>query len=303
MFLVDHFLVPCSFLFLFLSTSILGAEIPIQELPDVANKTEILALAELAGNAYIYPDQSNASVWRNTTGLYHYMDSYGWNVDGLRGHVFTHVSRSVLVISVKGTSLSSAEDKNSANLICSCNCCSTYECSGEKTCNGERLSHALPTMYLSLLIDAYNDVLLDYPGRDVWFTGHSMGAVIASLAAMMTCNPGIGFAAPGEQLFANRIGLRHGNCPSTIYHFGYYNDPIFNGQCGWLCSMAGYHMDSQCHHGHECVYGPAEADGSGSGAIRSHGISFLIDNVIAPRETVPTCDTVVKCTETCTSMV
>jgi len=299
----------------------------IDALPDVTNKTTVLSLAELAANAYRYPEDRNTSYWRNSTLQWEYMHSYGWKVDGLRGHMFKHVQEDIIVISVKGTSLNSAKDKESANMICSCNCCYS-NCTN--ACDRDRLLQSLPNMYLSLLIKAYEEMRKNYSDYQFWFTGHSMGAVIAALAGVKTCNPAVGFSAPGEQLFADRIGLQHkcGDALPPIYHIGYYRDPIYVGNCGWLCSLAGYRMDSKCHHGYECTYKdskdetpetpepPDEPHGMmqrlmfneldeldlsplGSGMIYTHTINFLIDKVIKPADEVPKCFAEFNCTEKC----
>lgn len=295
---------------------------PVERLAiDVKSKLQVLGMAELAANAYFVPNASNSTSWRNTTGLWTYEYSYGWKVDGLRGHIFKSTVEKTIVISAKGTSLNSKKDKESANLICSCNCCFD-KCSNE--CDKEKLLESLPNMYISLMLKAYENVLEKYPDHDVVFTGHSMGSVVASLAAIQTCNLAVGFSAPGEQLFAERINMTH-NCPtskkSTVHHFGYSKDPIFTGTCGWMCSLFGYKMDSLCHHGKVCTYGIMEekekeeldfeisyknystlyenVDLLGSGMIYTHKIDFLIDKIIIPSETVPECVFKENCTEKC----
>jgi len=305
---------------LFLLSSFL-VDASATSLPDVTNKTVVLSLAELAANAYLYPDLRNTATWRNSTNVWKYLFSYGWEIDGLRGHVFEHVRDQIITLSVKGTSLNSAKDKESANMICSCNCCFS-NCT--RQCDRERLLEGLPNMYLSLLVIAYDDLRKTYPQHQFWFTGHSMGAVIAALAGMELCHPVVAFSSPGEQLFADRIGLAHachtGN--PSIYHIGYYRDPIYVGNCGWLCYMAGYRMESKCHHGYECVYNDSiDEDASltlqgaaielqenwnvqsrrslGSGMIYTHTIKFLIDKVITPSYDVPKCKRVEHCQETC----
>ena len=313
------------FLFSILSNTTGAHQVPFSAasydppLPDVTNKTIVLGIAELAANAYHYPDMMGQSAWRNTTNLFTYEYSYGWEVDGLRGHIFKSRDFPAIVFSVKGTTLNSKKDKESANLICSCNCCFS-NCTN--SCDKDRLLESLPNMYLSLLLLAYEDAKRVYPGYAVWFTGHSMGSVIASLAAIKTCNPAVGFSSPGEQLFADRIDLKH-NCPElhrrTVHHIGYYKDPIFTGTCGWLCSAVGYRMESLCHHGTECTYVDAKnvkkfddneekddgksdedvEDMLGSGMIYKHTINFLIDKVIMKNEKVPECIPVTNCTEKC----
>ena len=287
-------------------------------LPDVRDKELVLSLAELASNAYHYPEERNTTGWRNSTKLWKYEYSYGWDIDGPRGHVFSHDDPPVITVAVKGTSLNSKKDKESANLICSCNCCYA-NCTRE--CDKDRLLESLPNMYLSLLLLEYDTLLREYPNHNIWFTGHSMGAVIAALAGVRTCHPAVGFSAPGEQLFSNRIGLKH-KCASElppIYHIGYYRDPIFAGNCGWLCMVAGYRMDSKCHHGMECIYRESTGEdedrllyqtdvrdnahgtslGLGSGLIYTHTVNFLIDRVISPNAEVPICVSNPNCTEIC----
>ena len=272
--------------------------------PDITDKTLILALAQLSSNAYF--DNSNQKNWYNNS-LFNYEYSYGWDVDGLKGHIFKMNTENIIVISVKGTSLSSSKDKESANLICSCNCCNS-NCTNQ--CDKEKLQNSLPGMYASLLIKVYKQVSQLYPGYTVWFTGHSMGAVVASIVATQTCNSAVTFSSPGEQLFDDRINLVHrclqkkSNHKITIHHFGYYNDPIFTGTCT-LCRLVGYHMDSICHHGSKCTFQKPndnfiepEIDIFGSFILPSHRISFLI-NIIEKTNIMPECIPVTNCTEKC----
>lgn len=278
--------------------------------PDITNKTIILSLAELSSNAYQSPVLQNTTSWKNSTNIWTFRDSYGWNVDGLRGHIFKHRFLPIITIAVKGTSLNSQKDKESANLICSCNCC-FGNCTN--ACDKEKLVESLPNMYLSLLLETFQETKKKYPGYSIWYTGHSMGSVIASMAAVSTCNPSVGFSAPGEQLFSDRIGLEH-KCNDqhklTVHHIGYYKDPIFTGKCGWMCWAVGYNMDSQCHHGTECFYKDIENSDDddkyrnemkslGSPLIYKHTINFLIDKLISKQETVPKCVPVENCSEKC----
>jgi lipase ATG15 len=287
--------------------------------PDATNKTLILSLAELSANAYHEPKERNTTLWRNSTEMWRYVSSYGWEIDGLRGHVFAHRVDKLLVVSVKGTTLNNDKDKESANLLCSCNCCYS-NCTD--ACNRDRLLQSLPNMYLTLLLSFHENLEKEFPDYEIWFTGHSMGAVIATLAAVKTCRPAVGYSSPGEQLFASRIGLHH-DCTDEqppIYHVGFDQDPIYTGNCKWLCWMAGYRMDSLCHHGYECVYSDSVDDDSnseqrlqiqesigahgglrdlGSGWIYTHTANYLIDKVIIPNENVPSCRPVENCSERC----
>lgn len=258
-----------------------------------SNKTELLALAELASNAYHSPDEKDS--WRNTTGVYNYLNSFGYSKDGLRTHLFSHNFRDTLVISIKGTSLSSTNDKENDNNMFSC-CCG-FTCK-ERTCDRQRLVTTLPTLYVGLVLETYRIVKEIYPSKEILFTGHSLGASIASIAGMQTCRQVVAFSSPPEALFSERIGLEH-NCQGehtkNIFHFGYEHDPIFLGTCGFLCKVAGYNMDSKCHHGNKCVY--SDLVDLGSTLITRHTINYLID--IIKRSEPPTCTFIEDCQESC----
>jgi len=262
---------------------------------DTTNKTEILGLAELAANAYRSPEEKD--IWRNTTGIYEYMTSFGYEKDGLRNHLFSHTEKDVLVIAIKGTSLSSHTDKENDNIMFGC-CCG-FTCKNS-TCDNETLKDALPTLYVQLVLETYRVVTRRFPNKEIVFTGHSLGASIASIAGMETCRQTVAFSSPPEALFAQRINLQH-NCggkhPRNIFHFGYTNDPIFKGTCGFLCTIAGYSMDSKCHHGLECEYKETPS-AAGSTLITRHTINYLIDDVIT-KQPVPQCVPVTACNETC----
>lgn len=94
--------------------------------------------------------------------------------------------------------------------------------------------------------------------------------------------PAITFEAPGDLMYAARIGLLpFEKSPSLdeflsklpIYHFGNDGDPIFLGQCQGAvsaCYWGGYAMESKCHVGKVCMY-KAEK----SADIRNHGIETI----------------------------
>lgn len=75
--------------------------------PNVTDKQTVLSFARMAIDAYYI--NSTCEGW-DTAGP-HFNDSldFGWEGDGLRGHVFADENNSTVVISVKGTSKGSAD--------------------------------------------------------------------------------------------------------------------------------------------------------------------------------------------------
>ncbi len=69
-----------------------------------------------------------------------------------------------------------------------------------------------------------------YPSATIWFTGHSLGGALASLAASTFEASAVTFNAPGEKLYALRLGLDLKKAHS-VFHFGVSSDPIFTGRC------------------------------------------------------------------------
>lgn len=54
----------------------------------------------MAQNAY-YLDSSDTN-WRDVKGGFNYTDDFGWEDDGLRGHIFADETNSTVVIGLKG---------------------------------------------------------------------------------------------------------------------------------------------------------------------------------------------------------
>ena len=70
--------------------------------PNVTDKETILSFAKMALDAY-YLDPFDAE-WEDVKGGFNYSQSFGWEADGLRGHIFADKDNSTIIIGLKGTS-------------------------------------------------------------------------------------------------------------------------------------------------------------------------------------------------------
>jgi lipase ATG15 len=132
----------------------------------------------------------------------------------------------LLVVVFKGTSTTffgvgggptGKRDKSMDNLMFSC-CCAkvdrtwygTCDCySSSNTCNSTCLeNNALqPSTYFSMAKNILKVIKKLYPSTVIWFSGHSLGGAMASLAAVYEQSSAVAFEAPGELLYAQRINL------------------------------------------------------------------------------------------------
>lgn len=285
-----------------------------QHFPDVQNITEVLGLAELAANAYhssLLQNTIGPFAWRNSTLEWMYVKSFGWNSTGrLRGHIYKHNEKSIVTIAFKGTSPGSKEDASEDNCIFGC-CCSVASCSNN-TCDLDLfLSDYVPKSYYTLALESYRSAKEEYPDSQIWFTGHSLGGMLAVTAGLAMCQPAVGFASPGDRLFAERTNISLA-CSDLVHHIGYYRDPIFTGTCGWLCRLAGFYIDAKCHLGKSCMFTDPKLNSAdvykhvvqdiaidGPFSIRYHTINWFIDNVLSISETSPECFTESECVDSC----
>jgi len=292
--------------------------------PNYTDKETVLSFAKVASNAYL-PDDSDPE-WTDVGGGYNYTEHFGWEADGIRGHVFADKKNSTVVIGIKGTTPSVwltsdtiAKDKLNDNLLFSC-CCgygslawrkvcdcmtSTYTCNS--TCLVESLKQKNTYYYAAQ--DLYHNVSAIYPKAEIWLAGHSLGGSISSLVGLTYGRAVMTFEAPGDAMPASRLGLptppgyhlRGKKDPPTTggVHFGHTADPVFMGSCNAatsFCSIAGYAMESVCHTGRECVYDTVKDLGWRPG-VGYHRIAYVIPNVLEAYDKVATCEPVVDCPE------
>lgn len=70
--------------------------------PNITDKETILTFAKAAANAYVSTFPSDE--WQPVKGGFNVTDDFGWELDGIRGHVFADETNSTLIIGLKGTS-------------------------------------------------------------------------------------------------------------------------------------------------------------------------------------------------------
>lgn len=69
--------------------------------PNISHKETIVNLAEMAANAYA--TNENSTDWNDINGGFNRSDDFGWEGDGLRGHIYADENNSTIVIGIKGT--------------------------------------------------------------------------------------------------------------------------------------------------------------------------------------------------------
>ena len=291
--------------------------------PNITDKDTVLAFAAMTQNAYVAKEGDPE--WLDVPGSYNYSQSFGWEGDGLRGHIFADQNNSTIVMTLKGTSVAvfdgaetTTNDKVNDNLFFSC-CCGqggqylwrqVCDCSSSTyTCNSTCVLQALhdENRYYRAALDLYSNVTALYPDSDLWLVGHSLGGSVSSLLGQTYGLPTITFEAPGEALAARRLGLpsppgTHPGAPQTrqytgSYHFGHTADPIYMGTCNGAtsgCTLGGYAMETRCHTGFVCEYDTVGDLGWRVG-IGTHRVMTVIKDVIMRYEKTPKCESDAEC--------
>ncbi|KAL8744394.1 MAG: hypothetical protein Q9190_003348 [Brigantiaea leucoxantha] len=285
--------------------------------PNVTDKETVISLALMAANAYT--EEPGTGEWEDVKHGFNYSDSFGWEGDGLRGHIFADEGNKTVVVALKGTTPavfdgagSTTKDKINDNLFFSC-CCAqgghylwkqVCDCaSSAYTCNQTCLIKALrrENRYYRSAMELYGNVTELYPNSDVWLAGHSLGGSVSSMLGLTFGLPVTTFEAPGEALAAARLGLPAppDSDPSApqrrqqtgAYHFGHTADPIFMGSCNSAtsgCTLGGYAMETQCHTGQVCIYDTVK-DKSWRVSISYHKIRSVIADVFRAYDKLPEC--------------
>lgn len=220
--------------------------------------------------------------------------------DTIKGYLFTDSVNNINIIALKGTTLwdgspskfNSHSDKFNDNLFYSCcyykqssifnNMCNANEtnpteCS--KKCYEESLNFDFNYIKIGINIVENIKKFIDFDNSKVIFTGHSLGAGIATYLALHYDKEAITFEAPGEKHYFNLISSFSKNKQNKIYHFGHNADSIMMGNCGNLCWIFGYNINTKCHIGHTCIYKAKEKLKIPEG-IRSHRLKYIIDYIL-----------------------
>ncbi|KAM7223915.1 autophagy protein atg15 [Rhypophila decipiens] len=291
--------------------------------PNITDKATVLSLAQMAADAYV--EKEGEADWEDVGGGFNRSTDFGWQGDGLRGHVFADENNSTVVIGLKGTSPAvfdgdgtTTNDKINDNLFFSC-CCAQQgpwtwhqvcDCAtGTYSCNNTCVTQALrdENRYYQAARELYSNVTALYPDSNVWIVGHSLGGAVSSFLGLTYGVPVVTFQAVPEALPAGRLGLpippgSDPNAPQTreytgAFHFGHTADPIYIGTCNGAtasCSFGGYALETACHTGRECVYDTVGDKGWRVG-IGTHKIRSVINDVIKKYDTVPECKFTPEC--------
>ncbi|KAF8475826.1 Alpha/Beta hydrolase protein [Kalaharituber pfeilii] len=290
--------------------------------PNITDKETVVTLAKMTADAYV--EIPGAEDWVDVGPHWNVTDDFGWDGDGLRGHIFVDEKNTTLVIGLKGTSPAvfdgpetTTNDKINDNLLFSC-CCgrvsrwwktvcdcysgTAYTCG--KTCLKESLMDE--SRYYMAARNLYYNVTELYPNiTNVWLVGHSLGGSVSSLLGQTYGLPVVAYEAPGEALASQRLELP--TPPEGVYaregrgvvHFGHSADPIFMGACKGPtspCSIGGYAMETRCHAGRVCLYDVVGDKGWRMG-LGYHRILPVIKDVLEVYDSVPECVPDVDCVD------
>jgi lipase ATG15 len=69
--------------------------------PNVTDKQSVLSFAHIAANAYMISHDDPE--WYDVGPGFNYTTDFGWEMDGLRGHIFADEQNQTVIVGLKGT--------------------------------------------------------------------------------------------------------------------------------------------------------------------------------------------------------
>ncbi|GJJ70822.1 lipase ATG15 [Entomortierella parvispora] len=285
--------------------------------PDTTDKETIVQLSKMNYNSYT---EVASPGWYDLEGNWSVNSTFGWEEDGVRGHVFVSADNSTLIVAIKGTSAAilgggggtAARDKINDNLLFSC-CCAKVDRTWRGVCNCNTGGYKCDQKCIEDSVnsdDVYYNIAMGilwtvqdmYPETNVWLTGHSLGGGLSSLLGLTFGVPTVTFETPGDRLAAQRLHLPGPPAINwdefPLFHVGHTADPIFQGVCNGprsACYYSGFALESKCHTGRTCVYDPVGED-NWKVDIRTHRLFDTIEGVLKVKD-VPVCKQETECVD------
>lgn len=247
-------------------------------------------LMEMCHSAY---NNNNEDNWEKIH--FNKTKSIGIDLDSIQGYVFSDETGYNNIIAIKGTSISLLPDSHNStvlndkyndNLFFSCcyyqessifkNTCISKPNICDSSCYKDSLHY--PFNYINILDIILENIksYIDFDNTNVYFTGHSLGGFLATVAGIKTNKQVITFESPGEKNYLDLINLQYQD--SRIYHFGHTADIIMKGECT-LCNWSGYNLKTKCHIGHTCIY-DSKTKLKLTDSMNTHRIEYIIDNIL-----------------------
>ncbi|CAH1756725.1 19535_t:CDS:2 [Entrophospora sp. SA101] len=274
----------------------------IKLVPDIKDYRTLINLAKMTYNAYLI--DNDAIDWYDIGKEYPKNQSFGWEEDGVRGHVFTSQNNELVIIAIKGTSMelngpTTKRDKINDNLLFSC-CCAKVDrtwsgvCDchrGNYNCDIDCLQESVDkesdeSLYYKVVLNLFDNMASEFQDSKVWLIGHSLGGSLASLLGLTHGLPVVAYEAPGERRAAKKLHLP--GPPAVpyellpIWHIGQTADPIYMGLCNGItswCYLGGYAMETKCHVGKACVFDVVEKLKWGV-SLKTHSIKEVIEKIL-----------------------
>lgn len=275
--------------------------------------------------SYYAYTQGTWSNWEKI--MYNLTDDVSIGPHDIKAFLFSDKDKIHNIIAIKGTSLfdifnSTVEhDKVNDNLFFSCcfykqsrkfkDYCPTednihnstttfkpnkYEC--KKSCYLNILNMNNYITMLPIIIDNINKVI-DSKTSNIYFTGHSLGGFLAMFLGLKYNKQVITYGSPGGKHFLNLLNINYDKKDNRIYHFGHTADSIMNGECGNICKLIGYNIETKCQIGNSCIYDSKKKLGL-SKSIITHKLDYIIKYILPEwKLDFPSCHYNPICNENC----